>query len=168
MNFIKNIFFILFFLLLPVVGFGQNNASATAIVSVRIIKSLDIQKTSDLNFGNISTNSGEVVVNSKDIRAGGFSIKGKPGAGVAISLPNNIMLKGQHGTHLQMTSNDHSYNIKNDQGSSVVSNNSSNVDATLNDRDGRLYIWFGGKINSNGTKTGVYKGTYTATVTYLD
>jgi hypothetical protein len=116
----------------------------------------------------VSSNSGEVIVNSKDKRAGGFSIEGKPGAGVAISLPNNIILKGQHGTQLQMTSNDRSYNTKNDQHTSFVMNTHSNTDIILNNKDGRLYIWFGGKINSNGAKMGTYKGTYTATIAYLD
>lgn len=164
----KTVLFLLFVFGLTFKIKAQDHASATALVSVQIVKSLDVQKTSDLNFGKVVQNSGEVVVNAKDKRAGGFAVQGKPGANISVSLPKDIILRGKRGEELRMLSTEYSYNIKNDQNTSINMFNSSGRDITLNNKDGKLYIWYGGKINSNGAKKGVYNGTYTAIVAYMN
>lgn len=168
MKYIINIFVLVILLIFAGKTYAQNHASATATVSVTIVKPLNIQQTANLNFGDISNNSGVVNVSSRNKEAGGFSIEGKPGAQINVILPQDVILQSSNGHKLKVISRDHAYNTINNQQESIEMNSQSDRDISLNKKNGTLFVWFGGRINSNGAKKGTYTGSYTATVAYLD
>lgn len=158
----------LFFFVLSKIGYAQNYAVSSATVSVTIVKPLNVQQTANLNFGVIAQNKGQITVSPKDKNAGSFSVAGKPGAQVNLTLSRNVTLHGTSGNTIRMRANGESFNTSNNQRSSKVLKNTKDNNIRLNKKNGTAYVWFGGTIDSKGAKKGTYKGNYTATIAYVD
>lgn len=154
--------------LLPSLSWAQTTSSNQATISVTISKGITITKTSSLNFGTVTINTGTISVNSKSSKAGGFEVSGTAGATVDITLPQKVVLSDQNGHTVNFNPTVPIYNQKNDQSTANSFNSSIGGSANLNQQNGQLYIWFGGSFNSTGLEPGVYSGVYTAKVEYAN
>jgi len=166
-SFGKKIFWVIILLLVGN-AHAQNTMSASAKVSLTVVKSLNVRSSANLSFSHNSPQNGVFIISPKDKKAGRFILEGKPGSKIMISIPNTITLCETKGNNIYKISNRYAYNTKNNQQLSRLVGHSHHMATHLNAESGKLYVWIGEEINFNRMKPGNYNGEYTATISYLD
>jgi len=164
----QRIIIFIWFILSPVLLLAQTASSDQASISVTISKGITVSKTSNLDFGTVTINTGTATVNSTDSKAGGFDISGSAGATVDITLPEKVVLSDQSGHTVSFTPATPIYNQQNNQSTANTFSSTNGGSAQLNTTNGELYIWFGGSFDTSGLNPGSYAGVYTAKVEYAN
>lgn len=146
--------------------FAQRTASATAAVTVNVVRGLAITESKGLSFGQLPQGSGTHTILSTSPGVGSFTVSGEPGASVSITFPNTVTLQDPDGDLLAFSPEIPIWNSENSQSSNQqVFPAVTGGHASLSS-NGTLYVWFGGSINTDNAATGSYSGQYTITVTY--
>ncbi|TVR85999.1 MAG: DUF4402 domain-containing protein [Saprospirales bacterium] len=158
--------FLLLGLLGPISVSAQNTVSVN--VSVEIVEPLTIEKTSDLSFGNILIDSDGGTVSfdadgniqmtggltflnsgSQPVQAS-FNISGRPGTGINIELPQEVILIHPDGHEIILDG--------------ITPN--TDADPTL-DADGKIDFLLNGTLHVlQNQESGDYSGTFIVTVNY--
>lgn len=148
---------------------GQQLASLQSSGAVTVYRSLNITKTSDLQFGIVSQakTSGSVTIDpntgARTITGGGFgyptpawtpavlTISGEGGQAFSVTVPSTIQLAGPTNLNVQTTTNL--------SGTPVLSNSLGSA--------GSFTLKIGGAFPiANGSLIGTYSGAFTVTVNY--
>lgn len=150
---------------------GSGSDSLVGDITAKIIRPIDIVKTSDLQFGTVtrpSIGSGSITltpagvssVTGANVRrtanptptAASFTVSGEGGQAVTVSVPANIVLSGSSGTITATTS---------------VAGSGAQVLSGSTGSSGTVQVKVGGTIPlSSNTAVGSYTGTFTVTVQY--
>ena len=158
------VFLVLYGMVVTSVAMG---ASAQAMVSVKIVRPLNIKTVSDMSFGNVSTSdtSGTVEVqqDGQRIATGGvlleiggpstpaaFTVNGQPNGRFVVELPKTV-------------------NMTDDQGDTMTVDNltSSTGTSIMFDKNGKQELKIGAKLHVNSyQKVGYYTGSLNVTINY--
>ena len=143
--------------------FAQNSTTATLTVSVTIIRSNSIEKAQAPTVSNgIKLKS----VNPMQKDAGSISLSGQPNGQVLLTIPKKINLTDAKGNKVTYSSVQPLFNKIPNQKSSKRFNKPFGGQAQFGNKDGKLYVWLGGKPMNTIVHNGDYKGTYTIHVEY--
>jgi len=155
-------------LLLSTNGYAQNKGKASIQASAHVVQNNNVTATSSISIDQVAVNSGIHTVHPAENKAGGFSLSGRPGDEVFISFDRSARLKSTAGDNLQFDAVNPVFSHSANPRTAQTFKSARGGTASLSSRDGELYVWLGGKVNSNVAKSGAYKGTYTVTIEYMN
>jgi len=168
-------------------GYSQDpEADASAEASANVVVGIEIDKDTDINFGNIAQNTTAVLdptdedgnsnvgLDGSAVSIGKFTVTGANGAGILISdwdTQVTMYLGGWDGTGdaPAQTLTMNSTVVYDDSDTGEYGEDASPVNSTnvvnLNS-GGNGYIWVGGNIEVGNADAGTYEGDFNITVEY--
>lgn len=149
-------------------GYAQNKGKASIQASAHVVQNNNVTATSSISIDQVAVNSGIHTVNPTENKAGGFSLSGRPGDEVFISVDRSARLKSKAGDNLQFDAVHPVFSHSANPRTAKTFKSATGGTASLSSREGELYVWLGGKVNSDVAKSGAYKGTYTVTIEYMN
>lgn len=154
------------------ISFAQQSAQDNATADATVLAQLDVTKTNDLNFGDVSPGVNKTISRSN---GASFDITGGDGASVSLdfTLPtgSSYTYALDDGTNeLELTFANDDANYETGTGSSDSGNNTFNPTNTKSINSfpsGGITVFLGGTVEpTNNQPANTYSGTITLTATY--
>ena len=145
---------------------AQTSASATAVVTVEVVHGFSVTASKQLDFNPIS-NTGKFGAPSHASPEGSyFLVTGQPGASVTVVFPRAVAFQSPEGNrlgfkpHVPVWNTTSSRTLDRQEFPSVEGGKASFS------RDGLIYVWFSGAIDTDHAARGSYAGQYIVTINY--
>ena len=167
-------FLMLSYILSTGIALGQSNTTASANVSITLVKALQInQIKGDLSFGELVLGSVSTKLERTPDKGILFEVNGSAGRNVVVDYQNTLLNNRSVSEDTPIKS---SIQFTPQVNTTYTNSNYSNVKSIstgeshqLNDKDGDgvLYLWVGGKMDIDSElPSGNYSGEFAITVSY--
>lgn len=133
---------------------ASSNASAAARITATVMKSISIEKVTDLDFGSAYEGSQSETINATNSNAANFLVQGEPGKAFSVVLPEKVELHPANNTTKDSISVSQFTSLPSQTGRM--------------DKNGKTSLKVGATRSpiSKNQEKGEYAGQFTITVTY--
>ncbi|MEO1022470.1 MAG: hypothetical protein AAFW89_07985 [Bacteroidota bacterium] len=144
----------------------DESISGTVNVTTNVIQSIELLTVQNISFGNVQPGQQEIYINPVfDVNAGFMIAIGTPESDISITYIKQRELTQVDGEGILIFDYEITGNTEENQEASELIDNDNR--AFRINREGRFYLWVGGRISLENALPGSYQGEFTIEIEYI-